>query len=352
MGGGNFLRIFAFGVLISTGGILYGEALFLERFDYLNGELSEVSENRWLPTTSDLRNPNLFVVDGQLKWDFTETVADPVNNGYYGAIVDTTGFDSGALYSYFDLDVVEAPIGGENTAGIFFGLWNGSGGVRSRVFIAAVQDGDGGIIPDRFRLGITKQSGSRFDAVYYPVDWPEGTKLTVLVKSDFDGETVSLYVNPETQADTHVVAADGTFLTIKGVAVRHRDESEEGENIGIFRIDNVAVTKTFGDFEAPPDLPPSGLTVLGVPGAGISVNWEDNADSETGFRIERREVGTEGFVEIGTTTFSRTHFLDSTATLSTPYEYRVVANQFSFVTSGISTGFRLANSVEDVTLPL
>lgn len=309
----------------SASHLLLGEALFVERFDYENGELSEASDNRWLPTTSDSRNPNLFVVDNQLKWDFTGPIPDPVNNGYYGAIFDNSGISSGVLFSYFDLEVIKAPIGGENTAGIFFTMWNGSGGNRSRTFIAAVPNGNGGIIPGRFRLGITKQSGSRFDAVYYPEDWAEGTKLTVLVKSDFDGETVSLYINPETEEDTHVVADDGSFLGIKGVAVRHRDESEEGVNIGIFRIDNMAVTRTFGDFEAPPDLPPSGLTVSGVPGAGVSVNWEDNSDSETRFRIERRLSGGTEFEDLGTVSSNRTHFLDATGTLATLYEYRVVA---------------------------
>lgn len=318
-------RSFALGVFFATAIGASGEALFVERFDYENGELSEASSNRWLPTSSDDGNPNLFVVDNQLKWDFTGTIPDPLNNGYYGAIFDNSGISSGVLYSYFDLEVLEAPIGGENTAGIFFTMWNGGGGNRSRTFIAAVPDGDGGIIENRFRLGITKQSGSRFSAVYYPEDWEEGTKLTVLIKSDFDAETVSLYINPETEEDTHALADDGTFLGIKGVAVRHRDESEEGVNIGIFEIDNIAVTRTFGDFEAPPDLPPSGLTVSGVPGAGVSVNWEDNSDGETGFRVERRAVGKTEFNDLGSVSANRTHFLDSTGTLSIPYEYRVVA---------------------------
>jgi hypothetical protein len=315
----------ALGVFFTAALGVSGEALFVERFDYENGELSEASSNRWLPTSSDTSNPNLFVVDNQLKWDFTGTIADPVNNGYYGAIFDNSGISSGVLYSYFDLEVLQAPIGGENTAGIFFTMWNGGGGNRSRTFIAAVPDGDGGIVGNRFRLGITKQSGSRFDAIYYPEDWEAGTKLTVLIKSDFDAETVSLYINPETEEDAHALADDGTFLGIKGIAVRHRDESEDGVNIGIFRVDNIAITRTFGDFEAPPDLPPSGLTVSGVPGAGVSVNWEDNSDGETGFRIERREVGGTEFSDLGSVSANRTHFLDSTGTLSTPYEYRVVA---------------------------
>ena len=304
---------------------LFGEALFIERFDYENGELSAVSSNRWAPTTSDTSNPNLNVADEQLNWDFTGQVADPVNNGYYGAIFNNAGINTGSLYAYFDLEVTEAPIGTENTAGIFLTLWNGGGGNRARTFIAAVPDGEGGIVPDRFRLGITKQSGSRFDAVYYPADWAEGSRLTVLVKSDFDAETVTLFVNPESEADTNAMAIDGTFLSIKGIAVRHRDESGDGNNIGVFRVDNIAVTKTFGDIEAPPDFPPNRVAVSGVPGGGISVNWRDNSNNETGFRVERRVEDETEFSELAVVGINRTHYLDLSPLPGVSYAYRIVA---------------------------
>ena len=306
-------------------GSLSGEALFVERFDYENGELGAASSNRWAPTTSDAQNPNLNVIEGQLGWDFTVPVADPVNNGYYGATFSQASISTGKLYAYFDMEVTEAPIGTESTAGIFFTLWNGGGGNRARTFIAAVPDGEGGIIPGRFRLGVTKQSGSRFDAVYYPIDWPEGNQLTVLIKSDFDAETVTLFVNPETETDTNVVAIDGAFLGIKGLAVRHRDESEPGNNIGVFRVDNIAITETFGDFKAPPDLAPSRLAVAGVPGGVISVNWTDNSNSETGFRVERREESFSEFQSLGVVDPNRTHFMDGFVIPGTEYVYRIVA---------------------------
>lgn len=321
-------------------GRVFGEALFIERFDYENGELGAASSNRWAPTTSDARNPNLNVMEGRLVWDFTGPMAEPVNNGYYGATLSQTSINTGKLYAYFDLEVTEAPIGTESTAGIFFTLWNGGGGNRARTFIAAVPDGEGGIVADRFRLGITKQSGSRFDAVYYPLDWAEGTQLTVLVKSDFDAETVTLFVNPETETDTSVVAIDGTFLGIQGVAVRHRDESEPGNNIGVFRVDNIAVTETFGDFEAPPDLPPSRLAVAGVPGGGISVNWTDNSNREAGFRILRKAAGEIEFTPVSMIGTNRTHYLDLDTIPGVEYNYRVIALSDSELISNTSTTAR------------
>ena len=306
-------------------GSAYGDALFLERFEYEDGELAQASSNRWTPTTSNFANPALHVVDGQLTWDFTGQVPDQEIYGYYGAQFSSSAISSGSLYTYFDLEVPEAPIGTENTAGFFLALWNGSNGYRARVFIAAVPDGEGGIVPDRFRLGITNASGSRFDAVYYPEDWVEGTGLTVLVQSDFDAEMVKLYVNPQTEDDRHVVASDGSFLGIKGIAVRHRDESREGNNIGVFRVDNIGVTRTFGDIEAPPDFPPTRITASGAPGGVIAVNWSDNSNNETGFRIERRESGTAEFSELAVVNANRTHYLDESASPGTYYTYRIVA---------------------------
>ncbi len=327
---------------------LKADALFSEGFDYFDGELQVASSNLWAQTQIDDANPELSIAGGKLNWDFTGQVAEPPNNGYYGAVFDETGISSGVLYTYFDLEVTEAPIGSENTAGIFLGLWNGSGGVRSRVFLAAVPDGDGSIVPDRFRLGITKQSGSRFDAIYYPSDWAEGTTLTVLTKSDFDTETVSLFINPESEDDPSVVASDGSFLTIKGVAVRHRDESEEGENIGVFRIDNLVATQTFGDFEEPPDLSPNRLAAAGVPGA-VSINWNDRSRDESGFRIERRLSGNSEYEALAIADPNRTHFLDETASMGLEYEYRVVALSESELPSDTSVVASLFQELEPLS---
>ena len=329
-----------------------GDALFLERFDYENGELAQASSNRWTPTTTESGNPNLHVVDGQLVWDFTGQVADPVNNGYYGTIFASSRFSSGSLYTYFDLEVTEAPIGTVNTAGIFLAMWNGAGGYRSRVFIAAVPDGEGGIVPDRFRLGITKQSGSRFSAEYYPEDWPEGTKLTVLLESDFDEEMVRLYINPEAESDRHAEASDGSFLPIQGVAIRHRDESREGNNIGVFRVDNIAVTQTFGDVEAPPELPPGKVAVYGVPGGGISVNWSDNSNNESGFRVERRASGESDFEALDVVEANRTHYLDSSADVGIEWEYRIVALGEAELSSDWGQGVRRYGDLPPLTAPV
>jgi Fibronectin type III domain len=69
---------------------------------------------------------------------------------------------------------------------------------------------------------------------------------------------------------------------------------------------------------------PSGLTATAVSSAGIELAWTDNADSETGFKIER---GTDGvnFTEIGTTAANTAAYSDTGLSASTTYYYRVAA---------------------------
>ena len=190
-------------------GSAYGEALFLERFEYENGELSQASSGRWTPTTSDSANPNLNVVDGQLTWDFTGKVADPVNNGYYGAIFGSSGISSGSLYTYFDLEVTEAP----------------------------------------------------------------------------------------------------------------------------------------------PDLPPGKVTVYGVPGGGISVNWKDNSNNESGFRVEKRAAGDSDLVALAVVGSNRTHYLDSSSVAGIKLEYRIVALGETELISGWSEVVQRYDDPQPLTTP-
>ncbi len=50
---------------------LSGAALFLESFNYEDGELQAASSSTWAPTDTDDSNPNLQVTGGALQWDFT-----------------------------------------------------------------------------------------------------------------------------------------------------------------------------------------------------------------------------------------------------------------------------------------
>lgn len=59
--------------------------------------------------------------------------------------------------------------------------------------------------------------------------------------------------------------------------------------------------------------------------AQVDLNWTDNADNESGFRIER-EVAGAGFTQIGAVGADVTTFTDSDVVPGTTYAYRVYAH--------------------------
>ncbi len=71
---------------------------------------------------------------------------------------------------------------------------------------------------------------------------------------------------------------------------------------------------------------PTGLTTLAATGTSTTLNWTDNADNESTFRIERcAGVGCANFAEIGTTNPDITTFTDNGLTAGESYSYRVRA---------------------------
>ncbi|MBU1244299.1 fibronectin type III domain-containing protein, partial [Myxococcota bacterium] len=72
-----------------------------------------------------------------------------------------------------------------------------------------------------------------------------------------------------------------------------------------------------------PDAPTT-LDATGISTTEINLTWNDNADSETGYRIERSLDGIE-FEEIQVAAANATSFGDTGLTHSTVYYYRVAA---------------------------
>jgi beta-lactamase superfamily II metal-dependent hydrolase len=69
---------------------------------------------------------------------------------------------------------------------------------------------------------------------------------------------------------------------------------------------------------------PSSLTATAASSSEIQLSWTDNANNETGFRIERRSIG-DSFIEIATAAANTTTFSNTGLAPSTIYEYRVRA---------------------------
>ncbi len=80
---------------------------------------------------------------------------------------------------------------------------------------------------------------------------------------------------------------------------------------------------------------PSGLTASSVSTSQINLSWTDSSN-ETGYKIERRISGVAYYTEITTTAAGITAYSDTGLSASTPYYYRVRANN-SFGNSSYST---------------
>ena len=75
--------------------------------------------------------------------------------------------------------------------------------------------------------------------------------------------------------------------------------------------------------ENPPNAP-SNLTATATSCTNVNLAWTDNADNETGFKIERKESGGT-YTEIATVTANTTTYSDTTAVAQKAYYYRVIA---------------------------
>jgi fibronectin type 3 domain-containing protein/regulation of enolase protein 1 (concanavalin A-like superfamily) len=73
---------------------------------------------------------------------------------------------------------------------------------------------------------------------------------------------------------------------------------------------------------------PTALTATAVSASQINLSWTDNANNESGFRIERA-LSSGSFTQIATTSANVTTFSDTGRAANTTYQYRVRANNGS-----------------------
>ena len=83
---------------------------------------------------------------------------------------------------------------------------------------------------------------------------------------------------------------------------------------------NIATATTF----PPPPTAPSRLTATAVSTGQVNLTWRDNANNETGFRIERA-TGAGAFALLTTVGANVASYADMTVSAATTYSYRVLA---------------------------
>ena len=89
---------------------------------------------------------------------------------------------------------------------------------------------------------------------------------------------------------------------------------------------------------------PSNLMANTTSSTEITVNWDDNSNNETGFKLERKE-GSGAYVEIATPAANATSFNDSGLTPYTVYTYRITATNGTGDSTGNSEGGNATNAV-------
>ncbi|MBU1412687.1 fibronectin type III domain-containing protein [Myxococcota bacterium] len=159
------------------------------------------------------------------------------------------------------------------------------------------------------------------------------------VEISSDGVT---FTNVETLAADAVAWNAGSLTPETLYYFRVRATGAEGDS----DWSNVASDTTLASL-APPAAP-TDLTATVDGTAQITLNWTDNADNETGFRVERAEDGVN-FTEIGTTAAGVTSYDDTPVAAMVEYSYRVRAtnddgdSDFSNVATAMITFLNFPN---------
>ncbi|MGD8483026.1 MAG: zinc-dependent metalloprotease family protein, partial [Gammaproteobacteria bacterium] len=109
-------------------------------------------------------------------------------------------------------------------------------------------------------------------------------------------------------------------VTIRATDTNRDEGARSPETLNVDQL----VIRTESDPEATAPAAPSGIQVSAGSHSMITVTWTDNANDESGFRIERSENGAS-FAAAGTVGADTTVFEDPTVSADTAYRYRVAA---------------------------
>lgn len=141
------------------------------------------------------------------------------------------------------------------------------------------------------------------------------------------GDTISLWVNPTLGAPLGTANATlNTTVDFGGLAsIITRPSTVNAMTLDEFRmgISYAAVTPFSAVVPAP--AAPSGLIATANSASQITLNWTDNANDETGYKLERSPDGTSAWTQIATPTTNATSEVNSALTHATPYFYRIRA---------------------------
>ena len=124
-----------------------------------------------------------------------------------------------------------------------------------------------------------------------------------------------------TYAQVATVGANVTVYTNTGLAANtqyyYRVRATNATGASTYSAEANATTFPF------PPAAPSGLAATALSSSSIRINWTDNANNETGFKIERKTGAGGSYAQVATVGASATTYTNSGLSAATTYFYRV-----------------------------
>jgi hypothetical protein len=239
--------------------------LLCDSFAYPDGPLNTNSAFRWSNHSGTAGQAQVLAEQLQL----TSTLGEDTSAVLIGAPYYPT--NARALYAGFTMNFSVLPAG----LGEYFAHFRESPQTfRARVFATTTN-----VTPGAFRLAIGNGAGNIVNATNFPMDLDLGTNYVVVVRYDVASAVSTLWVNPRSEADPHVVAFDST-APVPIIAWAFRQSTSASGTMGSLSVDNLKVGCSFDHV-----LPGHGLQIR-LSGSTVEVSWPAAA-TDQGFVLER-----------------------------------------------------------------
>ncbi len=222
--------------IATVAGTAEATLIFDEAFSYSDGDVTAVSSGAWV-THSGTTAANIS--SGELQLTYANSM--DVNR-----VLDTT-YSSGTLYYSFSLKMTALPSG---TAGYFAHFLQTSSTFRDRLWAT---NGVSGYV-----LGISNNN-SPDGLSLWATELALDTTYLVVVGSDLDTDTTTLWIDPVSSGSTSITKVEATTVTPTAMAFR------QAAGIGTMTVDSLKVATEFAD------VIPEPATVGLIAGPGLAI---------------------------------------------------------------------------------
>jgi hypothetical protein len=246
---------FPLDVTPSPGAVLY------EPFNYSDGNILTVAGGLWNNHGGNTNETT--ITGGQIE-------VSSINTEDIDAPLRGAPFTNQALYVRMKLTVVALP---SDPAGTYFAHFNSSSSFRCRLFATTLNAQDGS-----FRFGIANATN------YFTQlerDLSPGTSYTVVLRYLVANGVSTLWVDPASESDTGVTAADlPNPASIKSFSFR------QALGFGIIDIDELTIATSFAALGG---AAPSYPLAIGHTGNAVTISWPTEA-RDAGYFLERSSM--------------------------------------------------------------